>query len=278
MKVLFKSTLLFVAIVISSLGYSQTTPGGSALRQSRMKFFGNDIIKSILKKNENITFTRYFNGGFEVDSTRSWTNRVVYTGSVLADNKYEFKSKIYKRDLNTKEETLYMDRVVTYLNKKEKGSTLVTKQFLLDGLIEEITTVNKEKVIKCYSKDGKVINTDGCLLYTRFKFPKDKMIDLSEKVKAKITNTIYTKNGSVPNYILVNIESDYKAQKWNLALDFPRNYSSDNAMYTELVTDIMYALKNEKLEDYHFNRDINGNYYNCNLIVPITFNKAVNKR
>lgn len=69
MKVLFKSTLLFVAIVISSLGYSQTTPGGSALRQSRMKFTGNDIIKSILKKNENITFTRYFNGGFEVDST-----------------------------------------------------------------------------------------------------------------------------------------------------------------------------------------------------------------
>ncbi|MCC9043045.1 hypothetical protein LNQ81_10200 [Myroides sp. M-43] len=278
MKALFKSTLLVVIVTLSTLGYGQMTPGGSALRQSRMKFLGTDNIKSILKKNENTSFIRYFNGGFELDSTRSWTNRVIYTGTVLDDNKYELKSEVYQRDLDTKEETLYMERVRTYNNKKEKGSILVTKQFLIDGLVEEITTKNKKKVVKCFDQDRKIINSDGCLLYTRFDYPKEKMKTLSEKLKEQISKVVYTKNGPVPNYILVNIESDYKAQKWNLSLDFPKNYSLENNMYTELVTAIMYVLNNEKLEGFHFNKDIKGNYYNCNLIVPVTFQKEVNKK
>jgi len=278
MNQLLKKVLVIAVILASTIGYGQYSPGGNALVQSREIFLGTENISRLIKKGDNIAFTRYFRGGFELDSTRSWSDKIIYTGEAIDDKTYEFKSERYKRNPETNELTLNMESTKTYKNKKTKGSVIVTKEFLVDGLVEQITYKDKDKAVQCFDKTGKVLQTQGCLLYTRFKYPKEKMVDLSEKLKEEIYSTIFTKRGSIPNYLLINLESDYKNQRWNLSLDFPKNYSLDDNMYNELVTTIMNVLSKEKLQEFHFNKDINGNYYNYYLNIPVTFNKEMGRK
>ncbi|MDM1388723.1 hypothetical protein HX052_01865 [Myroides marinus] len=273
MNQLLKAALVIAVILASTIGYGQSSAGGNAAKQSRMKYAGTEDIKSILKKGDNTTFTRYFRGGFELDSTRSWSDKIIYTGTAIDDKTYEFKSKRYKRDPETNELTLNMETTKTYIDKKIKGSELVTKQFLVDGLVEQITYKGEERTVRCFDKEKKELNQIGCLVYTYTKYPKEKMIKLSANLQDQIIKTIKKNRGIVPSYILMNIESDYKTQQWNLSLDFPKNYDIDSNMYAELVTTIMNVLSQEKLQDYHFNKDINGNYYNHYLNIPISFNK-----
>lgn len=273
MNQLLKKVLVIAIILASTLGYAQNSAAGNAAKQSRMKYAGTEDIKSILKKGENTTFTRYFRGGFELDSTRSWSDKIVYTGKEIDGNTYQLKSEKYKRELEMNTLTLNMESIRTYTDKKVKGSVLVTKQFLVDGLVEQITYRGEERTVRCFDQEEKELNQIGCLVYTYTKYPKEKMIKLSANLQDQIIKTIHKKKGVVPSYILMNIESDYKTQKWNLSLDFPKSYNIDSNMYDELVTTIMNVLSQEKLQDYHFNKDINGNYYNHYLNIPISFNK-----
>ncbi|GAQ13843.1 hypothetical protein MODO_1508 [Myroides odoratimimus] len=42
-------------------------------------------------------------------------------------------------------------------------------------------------------------------------------------------------------------------------------------MYSGLVINILNALNSLKIEEYHFNKDLYGNFYNRNYTIPLTF-------
>lgn len=268
----FNKVVLSISLCLLGMtSYSQNSAAGNAAKLSRAKYLGTDIAKELVEQRTDTTFTRYYSGGFEIDTTRTWREKIDYTGRALEDNKYQLNSSRYRRDLATDGLTLDMERTRTYTGKNAKNAITVTKQFLVDGLVEQITYNGDDRTVKCFDKEGKVLNEKGCLLYTTDKYPKEKLTKLTTNLQNQILKTVKKNKGLVPKYILVNIESDYKSKTWFLSLDFPKSYDVDSKMYTELVTAIMVVLNNEKIQDFHFNKDINGNFYNHFLNLPINF-------
>lgn len=268
---LSKVVLSISLCLLTMTTYSQNSAAGNAAKLSRAKYSGTDVAKDLVEQRRDTTFTRYYSGGFEVDTTRTWREKIDYTGRALEDNKYQLNSSRYRRDLATDGLALDMERTTTYAAKSAKKSILVTKQFLVDGLVEQITYNGDDRTVKCFDKSGQLLNEKGCMLYTTDKYPKEKLTKLTTNLQNQIFKTVKKNKGLVPKYILVNIESDYKTKSWFLSLDFPKSYDIDSKMYTELVTAIMVVLNNEKIQDFHFNKDINGNYYNHFLNLPINF-------
>lgn len=270
--IILKNVLLGVSICLFAItGYSQSIVGSRTIRHVHEVYNGSDVIKSLSKEKRDTTFVRYFDGGFIVDSTKQWSELVKYTGNSLSNDQYLFRTKGYKVNNTNGNVDLVYESSRTLLDKKGKKSTYQLNKLLQDGLVEVYINNKGDKSTKCIDKDGTIVNTKGCLLYTTSRFPLEKMKDMSAKIKDNIIYTMMISKGGVPNYILVNLETDYFTKKWFVVFNFPKDYTINNTLYSELVLAILNVLNKEKLQDYHFNKDVNGHYYNYSLRLPIVF-------
>lgn len=272
MSKLSKIAISISVCLIAMAGYSQSGIGSKANNYVLDVYNGRDVIKSLSKDKRDTTFVRHFNGGFIVDSTKQWSELVKYTGKSLPNDQYLFTTKGYKVNSANGNVDLAYESNRTLLDKKGKKSTYQLNTLLQDGLVEVYVNDKGDKSsTKCIDKDGTIVNTKGCLLYTTSRFPSEKMKDMSIKIKDNIIYTLMVNKGRVPSYILVNMEADYFTKKWFVVFNFPKDYTISNTLYSELVLTILNVLNKEKIQDYHFNKDVNGHYYNYALAVPIVF-------
>ena len=261
----------FILFLISILGYGQGGPASDALIINRQLLSGYDVVKELNKQEKDTLFTRYFNSINAVDSVSTWDRVVKYTGKSLKDNQYLLLTKTYKLDIETRKLVKEEESKRTLLDKKGKKQIYIRKQFLKGGLVEEYKHDKGKETIGCYDKNGAKLNDKGCLLYTYSKFPGHKFEAFYEDVKQKIQNYLYTSTGRVPSYILVNIEADYLSKKWFVTFSFPGDYKVSNHLYSGLVINTLNALNSLKIEEYHFNKDLYGNFYNRSYTIPFTF-------
>lgn len=275
MNKLLKGVLVLMLISISVNGYSQKSKKAKAKTKvdGREFYAGSDVIEDLLKEGRDTVFTRYFIGGFSVDSTRLWRERVTYTGEKIAENKYTISTSSTVKNKHSGAFSLDKEGYKVFENKKPKATYMLNKQFLLDGLVEEITHQNDTYAVKCIDKEGNTINEIGCLRYSYSKFPEEKFNELRSNLQNTIYKILNKQRGKIPAYIILSLEADYPSKMWFLALDFPEGYQLGSDIHTSLVAGIMHVLNNEKLEDYHFNKDINGNYYNRTVYIPIRFKR-----
>ncbi|SEQ41483.1 hypothetical protein [Myroides profundi] len=260
-----------ILFLISVLGYGQGGPASDALIINRQLLSGYDIVKELNKQEKDTLFTRYFNSINAVDSVSTWDRVVKYTGKSLKDNQYLLMTKTYKLDIETRKLVKEEESKRTLLDKKGKKQVYIRKQFLKGGLVEEYKSDKGKETIGCYDKNGAKLNDKGCLLYSYSKFPGHKFEALSIDVKQGIQNLLYSSKGKIPSYILLNIEADYLSKKWFVTFSFPEDYKVSNHLYSGLVINILNALNSLKIEEYHFNKDLYGNFYNRNYTIPLTF-------
>ncbi|EHO14014.1 hypothetical protein VSP10_08545 [Myroides odoratimimus] len=260
-----------ILFLISVLGYGQGGPASDALIINRQLLSGYDIVKELNKQEKDTLFTRYFNSINAVDSVSTWDRVVKYTGKSLKDNQYLLMTKTYKLDIETRKLVKEEESKRTLLDKKGKKQVYIRKQFLKGGLVEEYKSDKGKETISCYDKNGAKLNDKGCLLYTYSKFPRHKFEAFYEDVKQRIQNHLYTSTGRVPSYILLNIEADYLSKKWFVTFSFPEDYKVSNHLYSGLVINTLNALNSLKIEEYHFNKDLYGNFYNRSYTIPFTF-------
>lgn len=273
MSKILKVVLVFILIYSSVNGYSQKRKRKENKVDSRAFYAGSDVIKDLLKKGSDTVFTRYFIGGFGVDSTRLWREKIIYTGERISDDKYKMSTSSTVKNKHSGEFSLDKEGYKVFQNKKPKAVYMLNKQFLVDGLVEEVVHENDTYAVKCIDKEGNTLNEIGCLRYSYSKFPEEKFNELKSNLQNTIYQILNKQRGKIPAYIILSLEADYPSKMWFLALDLPEGYQLGSDMHTSLVAGIMHVLNNEKLEDYHFNKDINGNYYNRTVYIPIRFNK-----
>lgn len=271
-KTLLITTTL--VLLVSLTGYGQGGFVDKGIRDNNEKFSGLDIAKNLNKQEKDTIFTRYFNMSFPVDSVSHWTTVVKYVGKSLGDNKYLLKSKIYKVDYETGKLVKATEVSRTILDKKGKKQDLVVRRLLKGGLVEEYKSNNGKESTVCYDKNGSKVNDKGCLLYSYSKYPRYKTEVINDVISHRITTLLSSYSGNLPSYILVNIDADYLTKKWNVAFEFSKGYKIDNGVNIELLTTILGSLSQIKLEEYNYNKDIYGNYYNYMLSLPISFVKS----
>jgi len=272
MKKVNKALLCLLIGGVSLVGYAQQTK--KALMNTFNKYSGTDLLDEGYSNSKAINETRYFYSGAEVAADRTWREKIEYKGDISEQGAYEFVTKIYKKDQATGTLNLLQEQVRTYDKPKSKRYKYYSQVFLQDGLVEVRTNDGEEHKASCIDAEGNVINDSGCLYYSSNKFPVEKIKQLQSNIANIVSATVHkSKKSKVPDFIIVFIEADYESQSWLLSFEFPKKYNVNNELYSELIGNITFALNNEKLENYHFNKDINGNYYNYRLTQPIAFKK-----
>lgn len=266
--ILITTTIL---LLTSLVGYSQGGYVYKGIKNNDELYSGVDIIKDLSKQRKDTVFTRYFNLSFPVDSVSRWTQVVKYAGKSLDNDQYLLRAKVYKIDNETGKLYKWVESSRTLLDQKGKKEKYVSRILLKDGLVQEYKNDKGKKYTVCIDNKGNKINDKGCLLYTYAKFPLYKMETVSELIRQQLTNIVYSYSGIMPSYILVNLEADYVTKKWYVSFEFSKGYVVNQNIYLDLVTSVLSALGSAKVEDYHFNKDINGNYYNHMLTLPISF-------
>ncbi|WP_242651368.1 hypothetical protein [Myroides marinus] len=270
-RLLITITLL---LLTSTIGYGQYSQGSytyQGIKVNNELYSGADIVKDLSKQRKDTVLTRYFNLSFPVDSVSRWTQVVKYAGKSLENDQYLLRTKVYKIDNETGKLYKWIESSRTLYDKKGKKEKYVSRILLKDGLIQEYKNDKGKKSMVCIDNRGNKINDKGCLLYTYSKYPHHKMETVSDLIKQQLTNTVYSYSGRLPSYLLVNLEADYATKKWYVSFDFSKGYAVNQNIYLDLVTSVLSALGSVKVEDYHFNKDINGNYYNYMLNLPISF-------
>lgn len=232
---------------------------------------GNDVIQDLLKSGRDTVFTRHYLSSFLVDSTRLWNEQLKYTGEKLDDKKYKMSTYGIVKDRNSGELKLNSQSEKIYHKNTLDIIYISNKRYLQDGLVEEVVHQNQQYTVKCIDKEGNVLNETGCLRYSQTPFPVEKTEKFNQKLYRALNNVTRKSKGKLPRYMVLAVEANYESQRWNLALDFPKEYKLGSDMHTSLVAAIAHVLNNEKLEEYHFDKDINGNYYNGTMFIPLTF-------
>ncbi|MDM1528517.1 hypothetical protein HX092_04300 [Myroides odoratimimus] len=261
----------FILFLISILGYGQNGKAFVTFKSYEGYLSGYDIVKELHKQEKDTLFTRYFNSINAVDSVSKWDRVVKYVGKSLKDNQYLLLTKTYKLDIETRKLVKEEESKRTLLDKKGKKQIFIKRKFLKGGLVEEYKKDKGKETIGCYDKDGAKLNDKGCLLYTYSKVPKNKFENLRGEIKQRIYNVLSSSTGRLPPYILLNIEADYPSKKWFVTFSAPKDYKISNHLYSDLMISILNSLNNLKIEEYHFNKDLYGNYYNHSYTFPISF-------
>ncbi|MDM1345961.1 hypothetical protein [Myroides marinus] len=273
MNRLLKVLLVFILLTSTITMYAQKSSRTKQKADGRDIYVGSDIIKDLLKQEKDTLFTRYYLGGFMVDSTALWREKVTYTGKQIAEDEYQLLTTSMLKNKETGELSLYIKGEKRFEKKKTKATHIINQKYLLDGLVEEVVHKGDTYVVKCVNAEGVVLNNKGCLRYSYTPFPEIKTHKFRASMQDAIYNVVTKSRGILPNYIILSIEADVKSKRWNLALDFPDQYNLGSDMHTSLVAAIVHVLNNEKLEEYHYDQDVNGNYYNRTMYVPIRFKK-----
>lgn len=255
--------LLLGALVLTgtTLSYAQKKTKEPHPRDiSRDLYMGVDQVKDIVTQNRDTTFTRYFAGNFEVQSTDEWTNKIIYKGQTDSDKYYTYSTSNYVRNAGSEELILRKEYVSTYALKGAWRTKMASKEFLLDGLVEEISYKGKEKSVKCIDKEGKVLNEKGCLRYTIAPISEEEVLKLRIDV-VDAARKASRKKGMLPKYRLTNLVADYETKTWKVYQEFPADFDKSNPMYERLKTAVENAFKDKKVDEVYYNKDINGNYY-----------------
>ncbi|MEK6493232.1 hypothetical protein [Myroides odoratimimus] len=273
MRGLLNIVLAMVLAITTMTVYGQKKKRNVKQYDSVEVYRGNDVIQDLVKAGRDTVFTRHYLSSFLVDSTRLWREEVTYTGEKLDDNKYKLSAQSMLKEKNVEELKLNTESEKIYHKNKSDATYILNRRYLLEGLVEEVVHQNKKYTAKCIDKDGNVLNETGCLRYSQTPFPVEKTEKFQRNLQKTITNLITNSRGKLPRYIILAIEADYESQRWNLALDFPKEYKLGSDMHTSLVAAIAHVLNNEKLEEYHFEKDINGNYYNRTMFIPLIFKR-----
>lgn len=265
--------LLLGALVLTgtTLSYAQKKTKEPHPRDiSRDLYMGVDKIKDIVTQNRDTTFTRYFEGNFEVQSTDEWTNKIIYKGQTDSDKYYTYSTSNYVRNAGSEELKLRKEYVSTYVLKGAWRTKMTSKEFLLDGLVEEISYKGKEKSVKCIDKEGKELNEKGCLRYTIAPISEDKITEL-RVITGDAARKAARKKGMLPKYELTNLVADYETKTWKVYQEFPADYDESNPLFSKIKLATEKAFKDKKVDEVYYNKDINGNYYDNIFFINGTY-------
>lgn len=268
-----KQLLLGVLILTgTNLSYAQKKTREPHPRDiSRDRYMGLDQVKDIVTQNRDTTFTRYFAGNFEVKATDEWTNKIIYKGQTDSDKYYTYSSSNYIRNTNSDDLILRKEYVSTYALKGAWRTKMQSKEFLLDGLVEEISYKGKEKSVKCIDKEGKILNEKGCLRYTIDPISEDEVLKLRIDV-VDASRKATRKKGMLPKYKLTNLVADYETKTWKVYQEFPTDFDKSNPMYKNIKTAVEKVFNDKKVDEVYYNKDINGNYYSNIFFINGVFN------
>lgn len=259
---IFRQFVLGVALLSTSVVvFAQKDLIKDARIQGNYHYMGYDVAKKMAVEARDTTFVRYFAGRLPVAEGELWTNMVEYKGHKESDRYYMFNSYNHEKSIKTGELKLREEWANTYTVQTAKNTKSVSKQFLLDGLVEEIVYEGKGKTVKCLDKEGKVLNEKGCLRYTIAPQDKREVSELHVLVVDSARKAT-RKKGMLPKYRLTNLVADYESQSWKVYQEFPTDFDKNSPMYERIKAAVENAFKGKKVDDIYYDKDINGNYYN----------------
>lgn len=269
----FKQILLGAIVFVgTTMSYGQPSDANKARVDGRNVYMGYDQAKNLAAQQKDTTFVRYFAGNFEVNSLEAWTNKIVYKGHKESDKLYTFNSYNYVKESNSDELKLRKEWINTYTIKQVKNIKSHSKEYLLDGLVEEVTYEGKEKRAKCIDIEGKILNEKGCLRYTITPLKEKDYLALRVSIVDATRKVTGRNRGLLPKYRLTNVVADYETKSWKVYQEFPADFDKSSKMYTKLLNAVDEAVKKEKLDEVFFNQDINGNYYNTIFFINGIYN------